>query len=179
MVSLLPDAEVARLRAAPFTYDAVGATLTLTGGPDGWASLTRSRVLARRDFDGAAADVLAWQVQERAGLGVAASSRRVEPDAVVAVRLGLGPLGVTAPCRVVAVVDEPERVGFVYGTLPGHPVRGEELFVVERQADGALRLTVAAFSRPATLATRVAGPLGRIGQRLQADRYLRALDRSR
>jgi uncharacterized protein (UPF0548 family) len=37
----------------------------------------------------------------------------------------LGPIRV--PCRVVYVLDEPERRGFAYGTLPGHPESGEEL----------------------------------------------------
>ena len=40
----------------------------------------------------------------------------------------LGP--VRAPCRVVYVVDEPDRRGFAYGTLPGHAESGEERFVV-------------------------------------------------
>ncbi|SIP67631.1 hypothetical protein BN9982_740001 [Mycobacterium tuberculosis] len=31
-----------------------------------------------------------------------------------------------APCRVVYVIDEPDVRGFGYGTLPGHPVSGEE-----------------------------------------------------
>ena len=37
----------------------------------------------------------------------------------------LGP--VRAPCRVVYVVDEPDRRGFAYGTLPGHPEIDGEL----------------------------------------------------
>lgn len=175
MVSALDDASVARLRAARFTYDDVGATLG--SPPPRWPSFRRSRVLERRDLAAAAEDVLHWQVQERAGLAVSASHARVQEDAVVEIRIGVGPLVVTAPCRVVTVIEEPDRVGFVYGTLAGHPERGEELFLLERLDDGALQLTVAAFSRPGTLPARLAGPAGRIAQHLQTSRYLRALDR--
>jgi hypothetical protein len=34
------------------------------------------------------------------------------------------PVGfIDAVCRVVAVIDEPDRFGFAYGTLPDHPER--------------------------------------------------------
>ena len=70
-------------------------------------------------------------------------------------RLGRRRLAVSAPVRVVYVVDEPRRRGFAYGTLPGHPESGEEAFVVELQEDDEVTFTVTAFSRPAsTLAAR-------------------------
>ena len=94
-----------------------------------------------------------------------ASEVPLEIGTVVLLRLGVGPLGLTAPCRVVRVVDEPERRGFAYGTLAGHPESGEELFVLERHRDGALELAVTAFSRPASLASRVGGPVARRAQR--------------
>ncbi|WP_370247120.1 DUF1990 family protein [Nocardioides sp.] len=174
MVSLLPDDVAARLAAAPFTYPDVGATLREP--PAGWPAFRRERVLARRDFEVAAERLLRWGVQEGAGLRVTASAVRVAPGVVVQVRIGVGPLGLTAPCRVVEVIEEPDRAGFVYGTLPGHPERGEELFVLDRLPDGALRLTVAAFSRHGSWLTRLGGPVAGLAQRRQTDRYLRALD---
>jgi uncharacterized protein (UPF0548 family) len=36
---------------------------------------------------------------------------------------------------VVWTVDEPNRIGFGYGTLQGHPESGEESFVVSREDD--------------------------------------------
>ncbi len=90
--------------------------------------------------------------------------------------LGIGRAGLRIPCRVVAVIDEPDRQGFSYGTLPGHPECGEELFVVERQPDGTLEFVVTAFSRPASLLARAGGPATRWAQRAMTDRYLRALD---
>jgi len=76
---------------------------------------------------------------------------------------------------VVHVVDEPGRRGFSYGTLPGHPEAREESFVVRLSDDDVVTLTIHAFSRPASLLTRAAGPAGRLVQSWQTTRYLRAL----
>ena len=77
----------------------------------------------------------------------------------------LGP--VRAPCRVVYVVDEPDRRGFAYGTLPGHAESGEELFLVRYDpATDEVYAEVTAFSRhgdvvePAGLARDVADAAG-------------------
>ncbi|QIK68700.1 DUF1990 domain-containing protein [Nocardioides sp. HDW12B] len=168
-------AELAGWRDAPLTYDAPGCTL---GGqaPPGFDRLDERFLLRRRDLDGAAADLFSWRAQTGAGLRVRASEVPLELGTVVLLRIGLGPLGVTAPCQVVQVVDEPDRRGFAYGTLPGHPESGEELFVLERRGDGALELAVTAFSRPASLATRVGGPVARRAQRWMAARYAAGID---
>lgn len=49
--------------------------------------------------------------------------------------IGAGILTPNAPCQVVYVLDEPDRQGFAYGTLPGQPESGEEAFVIERADD--------------------------------------------
>lgn len=92
-------------------------------------------------------------------------------------RFGVGPVSLRIPCRVAYVVEEPDRVGFAYGTLPGHPECGEEFFAVERRGGGAT-MVVRAFSKPATLLARVGGPVTRRVQSVMTDRYLRALDHS-
>ena len=74
------------------------------------------------------------------------------------------------------MIDEPDRAGFAYGTLPGHPECGEESFIIERGGDGLLTFTVAAWPRPATRVSRVAGPLAAVLQDRMTGRYLRALD---
>jgi uncharacterized protein (UPF0548 family) len=51
-------------------------------------------------------------------------------------------------CRVVYVIDEPERFGFAYGTLPNHIERGEERFLIERQSDDSVWYDILAFSQP-------------------------------
>ncbi|CAB4749467.1 unannotated protein [freshwater metagenome] len=166
---------VAALRAAPLTYEEVGGT-SRSVLPPGYHVVEGSRTVVGRGFDEAAALLMTWQVPVRAGLRVAPSAPRVALDEVVEMRLGLGPLAVRIPCRVVAVVDEPDRVGFAYGTLPGHPECGEELFLLERGAQGEPVFTIRAFSRPGTVLTKVGGPAARWFQRLMTRRYLRALD---
>ncbi len=174
-VTLLDSATEAKLRAARFTYPEVGRTAGEL--PSGYTAFSRTSTLSTRDFGAATAALLGWQLQLRSGLKVAASSAQVAVDAVVVLRLGLGPVGVNAPCRVVYTVDEPARQGFAYGTLPGHPESGEEAFVLELHGDGRITLTITAFSRPATALTRLVGPVGRAVQRAMTNRYLRALDR--
>lgn len=91
--------------------------------------------------------------------------------------LGVGPISLRIPCRVVYVVDDPDRRGFAYGTLPGHPESGEESFVLRRLESGSLEPTVSAFSRPASKLVKLGGPLARRTQDIITRRYLRALDR--
>lgn len=172
----LDPTTAARLAEAPLTYAEVGGTLA-PALPGGYHHLDATGPLGTGDavFADAAERLLRWGVQLGAGLRVAASSPVVEPGAVALVRVGVGPARLPAPVRVVALVDEPGRRGFVYGTLPHHPESGEELFAVEQAYDGTVALRVRAFSRPATLLSRAAGPLGRVGQRAITARYLRAL----
>lgn len=84
-----------------------------------------------------------------------------------------------APCVVVFAVDETRRRGFTYGTLPGHPECGEELFLVEHRDDDTVRLTIRAFSRPALWWSQASAPAGRLVQRAVTARYLGALKRQR
>lgn len=82
---------------------------------------------------------------------------------------------VTAPCRVIYVIDEPTRKGFAYGTLPGHPESGEEAFIVDQTEDGSVWLTIRAFSRPAAWPWWAVYPVLRILQALFTRRYFRSL----
>lgn len=83
--------------------------------------------------------------------------------------------GVSAPCRVIYVIDEPTRKGFAYGTLPGHPESGEESFIVEQTEDGSVWLTIRAFSRPAAWQWWVVYPFLRLAQAHFTRRYFRSL----
>ena len=170
------DREVeARLRAAELTYDPVGGTSDVL--PAGYHHLKRQKVIGRgaAQFSDAAIAVLGWQVQLRSGIEVSSSSRTVQPGAVSMLRIHAGPLGFNAPCRVVYVIDEPNRQGFAYGTLPGHPESGEEAFVVQRADDDNVSLHITAFSRPVSSLARLAGPIGRLAQQRVTERYFRSL----
>jgi uncharacterized protein (UPF0548 family) len=93
------------------------------------------------------------------------------------VRLGIGAGPLSVPCEVVWVVQDGDRTGWGYGTLPGHQAAGEEAFVVERDAQDRVWFSVIAFSRPARFAMRAAGPLAVAFQRLYARLCGRALRR--
>ncbi|GAB3388720.1 DUF1990 domain-containing protein [Humibacter soli] len=90
-------------------------------------------------------------------------------------RVPFGPLHVHAPVRVVYVIEEKHRVGFGYGTMHGHPLCGEESFVVEQRDDDSVWLTMRSFSRVASGFRAVAGPFARANQTKLTKRYLRAL----
>ncbi|MEV6275865.1 DUF1990 domain-containing protein [Nocardia sp. NPDC051832] len=160
----------------PFTYSEVGATRGVM--PEGYHQFRLRRRIGRgRElFERAGAEILAYRIQKGTGVFHAASTPTVEVGTALTVRLGVGPFGIMAPCRVVYVLDEPDRRGFAYGTLPGHPESGEELFAVEYDAtDDSVYGLIVAFSRPGVWYTRLGGPVVRIIQRLFAGRYIDAL----
>ena len=137
-----------------------------------------SAVVCRGDdaWRRAAGDVLRWRVKTRSGFLVDSHAPvRVGRRERIRVRV----LGVTVvePVEVVAVVEQDDRVGFAYRTLPGHPVEGEEAFVVHRDtADGDIVLTVRSLTRPASRQPwRILHPLLRVAQVVARRRYLRAL----
>ena len=90
-------------------------------------------------------------------------------------KIPFGPFTITAPARVVYVIDEVNRAGFAYGTMKGHPESGEESFIVEKRDDDSVWLTVRAFSRAGTWYYRLVWPILRRQQRKFTKRYLRAL----
>ncbi|MHA7986699.1 DUF1990 family protein [Rathayibacter sp. CAU 1779] len=90
-------------------------------------------------------------------------------------RVPFGPFHLNAPVRVVYVIEEENRVGFGYGTMHGHPLSGEESFVLEKRDDDSVWLTMRSFSRTAGGAKAFIAPFVRIGQSQLAKRYLRAL----
>ena len=81
------------------------------------------------------------------------------------------PIGyVDAVCRIVDVVDEPDRAGFTYGTLPTHPEKGEESFLVTRNNGGDVWFEIASISRPHHALARAFSPIARILQRRATER---------
>ncbi|MCB5180713.1 DUF1990 family protein [Streptomyces antimicrobicus] len=113
----------------------------------------------RAVFEAAGTALTTLAVHRGTGFAVHAEHTPVRTGTRVTVGLGFGPLRVTAPCEVVATTYAPDRAGFAYGTLTGHPESGEESFLVELAADGTVWFEVTAFSRPAVWYTRLAGPV--------------------
>lgn len=177
----LSPADADRLRGEPFTYPEVGRTSAAypLGYPDGYRLVRHQETVGqgREAFESAASAMMTWRMHRNSGLRVSASSDHVEVDAVVLLRLGPGPVSLKIPCRVIYVIDEPARRGFGYGTLPGHPESGEEVFFVEIDDEGLVTFTVAAFSRPGTLLARLGGPVTWWAQGRALHRYATALQR--
>ncbi len=167
--------ELDELRRTTLTYAEVGRTRGTP--PHGYHHLRRSRVVGtgRDRFEEASRILLGWQMHRRAGVAVRASSTDVTEGASAVLRLGWPALGLDAPVRVVYVVDEDDRHGFAYGTLPGHPESGEEAFVVELLDNADVSFTISAFSRPASLLAKSGGPFTAVVQRWVTHRYLHAL----
>lgn len=151
--------------------------------PAGYRGLDQQIFLGngRQIFDAVAQGVMTWQIQRRAGLRVSAA-----PRAAVGVRvvsgMGVGDVRVPSPCEVVwaqepssmlmADGSEVELAGFGYGTLPGHPVIGEEAFIVYMAADSSVFFRVLAFSKPANLFFAMSSPVTRLVQNNITKGYL-------
>jgi uncharacterized protein (UPF0548 family) len=163
----LADAEQAEL-----TYDHPGSTLR-EGSTPGVAD--RSFALeVRGDVAAAAAALRRWVPHAGIRARIHPANAAMEVGTTVLVVAPFGPFEMAVPDRIVAVVDEPTRFGFAYGTLAGHAEAGEELFLAEQVARHRLRLTVRVHARPATWPARLGAPLVTLLQRAAARRYLDA-----
>lgn len=171
------DALLAGRAGDELTYAPTGGSLSdLT--PDGLDRQHWRTVLQGADaFERAVVAVRTWSVHRGAGLTIAA-------DGPIAVGTNVAlcaplPIGfVDATCRIVAVVDEPTRFGFAYGTLSVHPERGEEAFIVSRSAGESVTFEVAAVSCPAHPLARACPPIARRLQDAAVRRYLTAMGKA-
>lgn len=132
--------------------------------------------------------IFSWTLQDLAGV-VVHPARRVTEGQIVT--LGLNPVWPASPrrlrgrdllvpvgsCVVTRVIDEEDRAGFTYRTLPGHLENGEETFLVSIGADGRLGVTISAVSVPAHPLLRLTAPMTVAAQELMARRYAEGLKR--
>ena len=167
-------------------YDAVGATSVTAAAspsPAGYRGYERTVRIGEgpAQWEFASTAVLQWGVKTRSGFTVLGDGQvsgdpppvRLEQRYWLVAHVG--PFRISEPIQVVSVVDEHNRRGFAYGTVDGHPVSGEESFVVERHADGSVWLTLRSVSRASSGIRRVAYPGVAMAQRWYRSRYLRAL----
>jgi uncharacterized protein (UPF0548 family) len=154
------------------TYAEVGGTRT-DSMPAGYRHVRRHAIIGQGAavFAAVRAGMLGFEIHRGAGLRVRASG----PPAVGVTfdtGIGFGPVRIWAPCRVVWYSDDDDdEFGYGFGTLPGHPARGEEAFALTRHRDD-VHFTVRAFSRPATWYMRLGGPIATLMQDRASDRYL-------
>ena len=144
--------------------------------PTGYRLVEVSRVIGhgRDTFERAGDRLLSWSMHRKLGFRVSTDHSRVREQAVAL--LSIGPLRI--PCRVVLVYDDPaaNALGFAYGSLPGHPVSGEELFMVTfDEHTQEVRGVVRSFSRPDARWVHWLGPVVARGQRVAAHAYIWAM----
>ena len=161
-----------------FTFGFLPGTVLTDEHPRGYRRFVRQAVIGTAArFDGAAEAVLDWQVQRRSGIAALSDSGDDAPRASEGlegvVKVPVLGVPVSAPFRVTRVIQEPDLVGFAYGTLPGHPEVGEEAFLVRRVGPETV-FELRALSRPA-FPYSLAAPVGLLLQQRFSDRYLRAL----
>lgn len=163
-----------RARRSALSYDHVGSTLP---GAEPRPRLRRRHLVLGQGpeaFGSAARGLRRWSCQKGVGATVHPADAAIEVDSSLLVVLHIGPVKVVVPNRVVAVVDEPTRFGFAYGTLEGHQERGEESFVAELLGDGTVRGTISVDAEAATSPARMVEPAVVGFQWLAVARYLAA-----
>lgn len=138
---------------------------------------TTSRVIGNgaECWERASSDLLAWAVKTRSGFALAPGTQPPAPGQELTIIARLGPLRVPEPAEVVEVVRTGERVALSYTTRRGHPVRGEEAFILHRTPQGAVVLTLRSGTAAAPDWRRALFPLALLLQRVCRRRYLRAL----
>lgn len=129
-------------------------------GDDAWARIAR--------------EVLLWKVKTSSGFTVNSAVPVTSGERVMVTAKLLG-VRIVEPVEVVSVLRDLDRVGFAYKTLPGHPVFGEEAFIVHRHGEE-VRLSIRSLTRAAPQQPwRSLYPLLLVAQQIVRRRYMRAL----
>lgn len=170
-------------RAREVTWDHPGVTAPAT---DPWPAFpeevpgrvaTASLVIGNGEecWTRASADLLDWAVKTRSGFSLAPGTGPPAPGQELTIITRLGPLRVREPAQVLEVVRGEDRVALSYTTRRGHPVRGEEAFILHRARDGAVVLTLRSVTAAARGPYRSLFPVALLLQQIYRRRYLRAL----
>jgi uncharacterized protein (UPF0548 family) len=154
----------------PLTYEAVGGTWAEP--PEAPAFDEQEVVLGqgRAAFERASHLLRTWTQFDLPWIRTLDRETPLEEGAMFAFashQLGVWSVNV---CRIVRVVDEADgegaRLGFSYGTVGTHALRGEERFLVTWDArSDKVRFGIRKFSTPANLLTQLLGPVARGVQR--------------
>lgn len=155
------------------SYVAVGMARPGAEVPHGFPARSQRIRMGEGDavWERAGAVVAGWRIKTAIGFSVDPDDDAVvagrDYDTVYRSRL----VTQFEPVRVVWVADEPRLRGFGYGTRDGHPLTGEECFLVERDPDGVVWLVVRSVTRVSRGRWRWLAPAVRIGIRVFQRRY--------
>ena len=109
-----------------------------------------------RDFERAKVAFSHWKNFELGWVNVANPKLLIEKDAIVAVVVHTCGLWSVIYSRIIHVIDDPTRFGFVYRTTEFHVERGEERFLLEVDpASNAVYYDLLAISKPAHFLSRI------------------------
>ncbi len=148
-------------RQLDFTYADAG--LTMAAAPACYI-VDRTRILLGSGQDvflRAQATLKRWQQFELGWLRAFPTETLIAKGEVVAIVARVWGVWSLNAARIIYVIDEPQRFGFAYGTLPGHVEMGEERFLIERTEDDSVWYDILAFSRPRHLLTKLGYPVVR------------------
>lgn len=158
------------------TYEELGVTRSETL-PPGYRHDHLTVPVGRGDLAWRRAQdaIRGWRAHLHAGLRITPADAPIAEGGTVVASRSVGPLLLVAPCRIIYTTKTSTRFGFAYGTLPGHPEQGEEAFHVQLDRHGDVTAEIVAFSRPADLTTRLAGPVARQIQKVATKRYIEGI----
>ena len=167
---------LAKAKAADLSYPEAGATRD-SSLPAGYRLDRYERELSSDEtvFERAVEALRGWKAHVGAGVEIVPGDARVTVGETVLLLIKTVGFWAAAPCRVVYVVDEPDRFSFAYGTLPGHPEQGEAAMIVERNEIGGVVFRIVSFSRTVDPLARLGSPLTRLIQRRVTNRYVQAV----
>lgn len=133
--------------------------------PPGYRLVERRTALGSGDEVRARARaiVLSWGVKTRAGFRVSPATNAVQAGEEYTITLG--------PIREPVRVEWLDAAGFGYTTQHGHPLSGEEAFLVEQDSTGLVTFVNRSVSRPASRGWRLLAPLLYIAQLFFVRRY--------
>lgn len=119
-----------------------------------------------------------WKMFDMDWLSLCFPETPIEVGATVAVLISHFGFWSLNACRIVYLIEEPNKYGFAYGTLPDHGEIGEERFSVEfNDEDQTVWYDLYAFSRPHVLA-RLAYPVARALQKRFSRDSMRAMQKA-
>jgi len=162
-----------------FSYANVG--LSLNGSPAGF-TVDHNRIVigsGKADFERAKQAIRSWEMFNFPWAKLCWPDTPIETGQTVGeIVKHLGFYSLNA-CRIVYTIDEPDRFGFAYGTLPEHAETGEERFSVEfDRATGEVTYDLFAFSKPNQLLAKIGYPISRYLQKRFAPESKAAMRRA-
>jgi uncharacterized protein (UPF0548 family) len=159
------EAFVDKHRDAKLSYREVGCAAGET--PASYVCDHERTELGRgiQTFQAACEAFRAWKMFDLGWVSVADPHCPLVVGQVVGVLARVGCVWMLNACRILEVVDEPDRrLGFTYGTLGDHVEQGEERFLIERDSADRVWFELRAVSRPHFWYVRILRPLARLFQ---------------